>query len=305
MTEAAQFDLVCKVCDQLLEDPHLTPCCMKSFCLKHFNPSLSSSSISCPACGEQFAPDKLAPDNRRKGKVERSKLTAENSQKSQYLTEVHQTSSLGKNSNFKQRLQNVFTKVRPDIAEQTPNFQKKSNFQRDSSAVRNTNRNVGGHIGNPQHDFNSNQCQTNENSISDGDFRRDNICSDCLKKTQCTFCQHHSVEERLHNIISDISLLETEASRRTHRMKLITDARSALSEKFAASSVMIEDSQKELSKLARDIKLKAEKMETAIATKKIFEEDQRKVVLKIKRELNDLENKRIPSVNVERILMVH
>nr|CDS31222.1 hypothetical protein HmN_000341400 [Hymenolepis microstoma] len=344
MATAAQSDLVCEICHQLLENPHITPCCLKPLCLKHFELS-KSSIVSCPACKKLFALDNLAPDNCRKkySEKERARLTAQNprlAQESQYFTEF-----LGRNFNYKQNYQQNYPL---NGGEQTPNFQNQSNFQRNQRSFRNTNQNFGEQNGNFQQDFNFRQCQIDPNLITDAERRREYTCSDCLKKAKCTFCQHHcklyycpecykkhksdedqianlkAVEERLKNIISDISrLLKTELLRRTDRMNLISDAKQALSENFAVSLQRIEETKTELLKRTGEIRSDVEKVQetlsnnewlldmlkkgdtnTAKEAKEIFEVHQRKRVLEIGRMLKVLEKEEVPSVSVEKIVMM-
>lgn len=261
-----------------LEDPHITPCCIKSFCLKHFSPS-SSTSVSCPSCKKKFSFDNLIPDNCRKkdSENERAKLNVLNpplSQKSQSFAEFYQPqnvamqiNTVGKKSHHNQNFQSVFSENIQNVEEQTHNSL--HNFH-------DTNRNFGGQSTNSLLTFTSYRYRNDQNLLSDTGLCREMLCSECLNKADCIHCQHcelyfcsqchnkhildmedihnlKAAEKRLNDLISDLlSRKETEAFRRSDKMEHILTARNAISENFANALKQIEDLKTRLLKLTSE-----------------------------------------------------
>ncbi|VDL59635.1 unnamed protein product [Hymenolepis diminuta] len=231
MAEIPREDLICGVCKDLLDDPYFTPCCIKSFCRKHF-PSSSSSSVPCPStdCNKTFSIDNLVADNCRKkdSKKARAKLNARNSPKSQKSQDfavyyqpqnvAMQTNTVGKKSRYNQNLLNVFSENNRNVEEQTHNSMQ--NFY-------DSNRNFGGQSSN----FPTDRYQNGRELILDIEERRKKFCSECKIGANCIQCQHcwlyfcsechekhtlvrkqtdilKAAQNRLENLISDLLRLK-------------------------------------------------------------------------------------------------
>ena len=58
-------ELICSLCNELMKEAVIIPCCGESFCSECIWTHLCDNDFTCPACKkEEVSPDNLAPNKR-------------------------------------------------------------------------------------------------------------------------------------------------------------------------------------------------------------------------------------------------